>query len=151
MLRKAHLLFRARNADREALADAIAAQAAPMFEAISEKPGARVRVAALLPGISERTVHGEVMGGTAFDAALEIGFDEADLAELIPLVEGLGGRVDETCDRAASYALVGTEYPFATGVTQTVLLIAMSRALSMSYEDYHRYWLNRHWWRVKPN
>jgi len=150
MVNKAQLLFRSREGQRQQLSEAIAQELDRLFQLVNAQQGGRVIAMQLLNGFAEQTPHGRAMGGQAFDASLEVGYEEAPLEDLIALCGGIGERLNSSAHLELSYALVGTEYVFSPGETDTVLLIAISRPLWMSYEEHHRHWLNRHGWLVKP-
>jgi len=139
-----------RGADPESVATALAAEADGVWEGVAGEPGARLRVLALQPGLAERTPHARVMRGAPFEAALEIGIEDAPLTRIIETADGLGERLGPAVDLGASYALAGREYVFSPGDTDTVLFVVIGRDLSLGFEDHHRHWLNRHGWLVKP-
>ena len=150
MLNKVQLLLRA-HGDIDDLSEKTKLIGQVLFKQIENKPGARRRTARSILGYVEKTVHGQRMGGRGFDAFLELGYHDAPLHDLINLVGGVSRQLGSVCDANASYALVGTEYPFTHGDTDTTLLVALSRPLSMTYEDFHRHWLNKHGWLVQGN
>ena len=83
-----------------------------------------------------------------FEAALEIGIEDAPLTRIIETADGLGERLGPVVDLGASYALAGREYVFSPGDTDTMLFVVIGRDLSLGFEDHHRHWLNRHGWLV---
>ena len=113
-------------------------------------PGSRARVLELQPGVASGTPHAAYMRGVPFEAALEIAVEEAPLADAVDWAAGLGDRLGGLVDAAESYALAGREYVFSPGESDTVLLVVIGRALTQSFEDHHRHWLDRHGWLVKP-
>ncbi len=82
-----------RGADPEAIAAALAAEADGIWAGVAGEPGARLRVLALQPGVAERTPHAHVMRGVPFEAALEIGIEDAPLTRIIEAADGLGERL----------------------------------------------------------
>jgi hypothetical protein len=150
MRRKLQLLFRAANSDSDTLVTELRQEADRAWELIAAKAESGVRVLQWVKGAEEGTVHGQRMRGEKFDAALEIGYEDAPLDEVIRLCDGISDRLGPTVDPAQSYALAGTEYTFSVGETPTVLLVTISRALTQSFEDCHRHWFTVHGWLVKP-
>lgn len=57
----------------------------------------------------------ELLSGRPFDAEIEAGWDDAPLAELVGVLEGLAGRLGDRLDATDSYAQVGTVYPSRRG------------------------------------
>jgi hypothetical protein len=139
-----------RGADPEAIAAALAGEADGIWGGVAGEPGARLRVLALQAGVAERTPHAQVMRGVPFEAALEIGIEDAPLTRIIEAADGLGERLGPVVDAAESCALAGREYVFSPGDTDTVLFVVIGRDLSLSFEDHHRHWLDRHGRLVKP-
>jgi hypothetical protein len=129
---------------------AIAAALLPEADRAAAHPGVRARVLELQPGVAARTPHASYMRGVPFEAALEIAVDEAPLADAVGWAGGLAGRLGEVVDAHESYALAGREYVFSPGESGTVLFVVIGRALTQSFEEHHRHWLERHGWLVKP-
>lgn len=150
MRRKIQLLFRAPESDLNTLVEELSREADRAWESIESKSGARARVLQCVKGAEEGTVHAQRMRGEKFDAALEVGYEDAPLEDVIRLCDGICDRLGPTVDPASSYALAGTEYTFSVGETSTVLLVMISRALTQSFEDCHRHWFTKHGWLVKP-
>lgn len=149
-MRMASLLLRTGPLGRDELRTALDAEADRVWALVSGRPGARVRVLDALDGVVDGTSHALSMGGRPFDAEIEAGWDDAPLAELVGLFDGLAGRLGDRLDAADSYAQVGAVYPFTPRETDVVTLVVISRALTMSWDAHHRYWLDVHGWLVKP-
>jgi hypothetical protein len=139
-----------RGADPEAIAVALDAESDAIWSGLAGEPGARLRALALQPGVAEQTPHAQAMRGVPFEAALEIGIEDAPLTRIIEAADGLGERLGPVVDARESYALAGREYVFSPGETETVLFVVIGRDLALSFEDHHRHWLNHHGWLVKP-
>jgi hypothetical protein len=135
-----------RGEDPAAIAAALCAEA----DRAAALPGARAKVLELQPGVAAQTPHAGYMRGVPFEAALEIAVADAPLADAVGWAAGLAGRVGGVIDAGESYALAGHEYVFSPGESDTVLFVVIGRALTQSFEDHHRHWLNRHGWLVKP-
>ncbi|MEU2351252.1 EthD domain-containing protein [Modestobacter sp. NPDC049651] len=146
----AALLLRSGSGDRAELGTALEAEAGRVWELLSGRPGARVRVLEMIDGAVDGTSHALSMGGRPFDAEIEAGWDDAPLAELVDVFAGLAGRLGDRLDAADSYAQVGTVYPFTPRETDVVTLVVISRPLTMSWDAHHRHWLDEHGWVVKP-
>jgi hypothetical protein len=149
-MRMAALLLRTGLRRRDELRTALEAEAERVWQLLSGRPGARVRVMELLDGVVDGSSHALAMGGRPFDAEIEAGWDDAPLAELVHVFDGLAGRLGDRLDAADSYAQVGTIYPFTPRETDVVTLVVISRALTMSWDAHHRHWLDQHGWLVKP-
>jgi hypothetical protein len=139
-----------RGDDPATIATALAAAADRIWDGVAGEPGARLRILQLQPGVAERTPHARAMRGVPFEAALEIGIEDAPLTRIIEVADGLGERLGSAVDAAESYALAGREYVFSPGEFDTVLLVVIGRDLDLGFEDHHRHWLDRHGWLVKP-
>ncbi|MGY1643110.1 EthD domain-containing protein [Geodermatophilus sp. SYSU D00703] len=144
------LLLRAGSGDRDRLRAALETEAGRVWERVAARPGARVRTMDLLDGVVDGSSHQRAMGGRPFDAEIEAGWDDAPLAELVPVFAGLAGRLGDLVDAGESCAQVGTVYPFTPRETDVVTLVVISRALTMSWDAHHSYWLGHHGWLVKP-
>jgi hypothetical protein len=144
------VLLRARSGAREDLRTGLETEAARAWGSVQGRPGARVRGMEILDGVVDGTSHALSMGGRPFDAALEAGWDDAPLAELVTVFEGLAERLGQSVDAPESYALAGTVYPFTPTETDVVTLVVISRPLTMTWDAHHHHWLNQHGWLVKP-
>lgn len=139
-----------RGEDPAAIAAALTAEADAVWDGVAGEPGARLRILQLQPGVAERTPHARAMRGVPFEAALEIGIEDAPLTRIIEAADGLGDRLGNVVDASESFALAGREYVFSPGDSDTVLFVVIGRDLAQSFEDHHRHWLDRHGWLVKP-
>ncbi|WP_369137964.1 EthD domain-containing protein [Modestobacter versicolor] len=149
-MRMVSLLLRSGSRGRDELDAALEAESRRVWELLSGRPGARVRVLRLLDGVADGSSHALAMGGRPFDAEIEAGWDDAPLAELVDVFAGLAGRLGDRLDAADSFAQVGTVYPFTPRETDVVTLVVISRPLTMSWDAHHRHWLDEHGWLVKP-
>jgi len=113
---------------------------------------ALVHVMTLVDGAVDNTPHVVGMGykPTDFRAAVEFGYEEASLAELIEVAGSTLRPVAQIADAQSSCALVGRVYVFCPGEQSYTLRVFMGRSLHRTYEDFHSHWLNHHGWIVKP-
>ena len=114
---------------------------------------ALVHVMTLVDGAVDNTPHVALMGyrSTAFRAAVEFGYEEASLAELIAVAGSTLRPVAQMADAQSSCALAGRVYVFCPGEQSYTLRVFMGRSLDRTYEDFHSHWLNHHGWIVKPH
>jgi hypothetical protein len=80
-----------------------------------------------------------------FDAMLEIvSLHNEHFATLVPLLEGLGGRLRELVDAGASAGLVGTEHIILPGTGPLLVLIANRRLPRFTHDGFIQYWFDYH-------
>jgi hypothetical protein len=92
--------------------------------------------------IAHATEMGEAPG--SFDAVFEVGAEGATWTELIPAVQGLVERLKELVNPARSAVIAGTEHVIVPGEQPLLLVFALRRLPSLTSEEFHNYWLNKH-------
>jgi hypothetical protein len=91
------------------------------------------------------TPHGRaVADGPSFDAALSVGGDGVDHADLAGAVADIGDRFGDrlALDRCA--ALAGTLHVFVPGVGPILGIMAFRRRPDLTHDQFIDYWLDRH-------
>jgi hypothetical protein len=152
MINKLGLYYAIGVDDLRKLEAALTDLAPQIHRRLSDQSDARVQVMTLVEGASDGTPHVVTMGyrPTAMRAAVEFGYEEASLAELIKIAGSVLAQISQVADAQSSCALAGREYVFCPGEQPYTLRVFMGRSLEKSYEDFHAHWLNRHGWIVKP-
>src|SRR4051794_28658738 len=92
VMRMAALLLRTGLRRRDELRTALEAEAERVWQLLSGRPGARVRVMELLDGVVDGSSHALAMGGRPFDAEIEAGWGDAPPPEAGPGFAGPAGR-----------------------------------------------------------
>ena len=91
------------------------------------------------------TPHGRaVADGPSFDAALSVGGNDVEHADLAEAIADFGDRSGNllALDRCA--ALAGTLHVFVPGIGPILGIMAFRRRLDLTHDQFIDYWLNRH-------
>jgi hypothetical protein len=152
MINKVALFYNVEPAGLEKLRAELIQIGSQIHRQLPAQANPRVRVMSLVEGAVDGTPHVVAQGyrPTALRAGIEFGNEEASLADLIEMARRFLPPAAERADAASSCALAGREYVFCPGEQPYTLRVFMGRSLTMTYEDFHSHWLNRHGWIVKP-
>jgi len=126
----------------------------PFFRALADRyrSGLRERIgqcwSVRIPESEMETVPHQILmrdSPAPFDAMIQFtSRHEADIAEMIKLVEVLAGELDEYIDKRRSTVLVGNEVAITQGIGPVHLAMALRRLPSMTHDQFMAHWFGRH-------
>ncbi len=146
MRSKIKLLMTRRPGVTDAMLEAALAREIDAIAATSPTPLAVTRAYAITDEDLYRTAAGAFDGADRpFDTLMDLACDGAvPPADLAKLLDGLGERLADLVDPAASSALAGTEHVILPGHGPLLVTIANRRLPDYTHEGFIRYWVDYH-------
>ncbi len=149
MRRKITLLLKQNDAEiRGILRNPLVKEAENARGLLPQNLSASCRIALhLAEDPTKQMAHGAEMVDAvpAFDAVFQVEADEkASWDEIMKPVAGIAERLGSRLNAKQSAAIAGTEHIIVPGIYSIMLVMALQKLPSLTSEEFHDYWLNKH-------